>query len=159
MNRRNCRRLESILEAHRADSWSEENRQHLQNCPVCSDAVRVEHGLSRLGADLPSLADLPDPTLIWWRARQSTRTYSVQRATLPIRIAEIFALACGALGLVVGFSLAWPTLGPVVAGWLDVWNVGLFGAVPRGGSPLLLLLGCSILLLFVFGLYSQWAED
>jgi hypothetical protein len=119
---------------------------------AADEILRLEAG------SLPSLDTLPDPMVIWWRTRQQAQLQQVQRATLPIQIVERFALACGGFGLAFGLTKAWPTLRSVADRWISSWLAAVPQSLPLEGSALLLAFGSTILLLVVFGLYSQWAE-
>jgi len=158
MKRSSCDREAQILEAARQGALSDSLLQHATTCQACSNTLAADKALRLEAGSLPSLDTLPDPTLIWWRARQRAQLQQVQRATLPIQIVERFALACGGFGLAIGLTKVWPTLRSVADRWISNWLAAVPQSLPLEGSALLLAFGSTILLLLVFGLYSQWAE-
>ena len=153
-----CEMESQILESSRSGQLSAVAQQHLATCSSCAAALQVDQVLVADARHIPSLSDLPDPTVVWWRARQQARIRQVERATLPIQFAERLALTLGAIGLVVGLSLIWPMIRSTSVQWLGGWALRLVQAVPLDGMPLILALFCSVLLLVGFGLYSQWAD-
>lgn len=158
MKQKNCRQESQILRQARLSPLSPSTREHLATCQSCSETLRVDQLLSADAARVPVLDRLPDPALVWWRARQQARLRQAEKATLPIQIAERLALACGALGLIIGLSLTWPMVRTTLDQWLGGWARGFSQALPLGGSSLILTLTGSLFLLVGFGLYSQWAE-
>lgn len=154
-----CRQESKILHEARVAPLCATARDHLASCETCSHALQVDRLLYADSQGVPSLDSLPDPTLIWWRARQQARLRQAERATLPIQIAEHLALALGGLGLLVGLSLTWPVARATVGQWLSDWAAGLAQALPLGGTALVLALAGSIVLLVGFGLYSQSIES
>lgn len=153
-----CEMESQILESARSGQISEVAQQHLATCSSCTAALQVDRLLAVDAKQIPSLTALPDPTVVWWRARQQARIRQAERATLPIQFAERLALTLGAIGLVIGLSLIWPMIRATSGRWLGGWAMGLVQALPLGGMPLVLALFCSLLLLVGFGLYSQWAD-
>jgi len=153
-----CDKELEVLREIRSGSLSEALRQHLATCTSCSEAVQVDRLLAADARRLPDLEELPDPTLVLWRARQQARLRNTERATLPIQVAERLAMALGALGLVIGLSLTWPIVRAGIGAWLGGWTRGISQALPLEGLSLTLALACSLFFLVGFGLYTQWAE-
>ncbi|MGO9095501.1 MAG: hypothetical protein ACLQGV_09785 [Bryobacteraceae bacterium] len=81
---------------------------------------------------------LPDPHLIWWKARLRARMEAGAKATRPIRVMEAIACGIGAAALAVLAAVYWPHI-----------------RIPQ--APMLLLaasLGGTLLLL-----YGVWREE
>ena len=93
-----CSREESVLEAARAGRWSDELAVHLARCDSCREAGAAVRWMVQLGQTVDSgQAPLPDPYLIWLKARIRTRSKDARPALLPIWI----ACAASAIGLAV----------------------------------------------------------
>ena len=153
-----CGMESPILELSRAGQLTEAAQEHLATCSTCADALQVDRFLNADAARIPDLESLPDPTVVWWRARQRARIRQVERATLPIQFTERLTLILGAVALAIGLSLTWPMLRGAITHWSSSWARGLVQALPLNSSSLILTLFCSLFLLVGFGLYSQWAE-
>lgn len=158
MTQTSCDREAQTLKAARQGALPDSLLQHAAGCQACSSALAADRVLRFEAGSLPRLDTLPDPTAIWWRARHEAQLQQVRRATLPIQIVERFALACGGLGLALGLTKVWPTLRSVADRWVSNWQATVPQNLPLEGSALLLAFGSTILLLVVFGLYTQWAE-
>lgn len=154
MSIKTCDTESQILQLSRSGQLTEAAQKHLATCSSCAAAVQADRFLTADAARIPSLERLPDPTVVWWRARQRARFRQVERATSPIQFAERLALILGAVGLVMGLSLTWP----IIRAAFTHWARGLVQALPLNSSSLILALFCSLFLLIGFGLYSQWAE-
>ncbi len=153
-----CRHESQILQDARRASLSASTQEHLATCEICSAALQIDRMLCADAVRVPSLDQLPDPTLVWWAARQQARLRQAERATLPIQVAERLALGLGALGLVIGLFLTWPMVRATLDQWFVGWARGFVQVIPLGGSSLILALTGSLFLLVGFGLYAQWAE-
>ena len=158
MTSKPCGMESQILESSRSGQLSEVAQQHLATCSSCAAALSVDRFLAGDARHTPSLNDLPDPTVVWWKARQQARIRQVERATLPIQFAERLALTLGAIGLVIGLFLLWPMIRSTSGQWLGGWASGLIQTLPLDGLSLILTLFCSLFLLVGFGLYSQSAD-
>lgn len=158
MSNRPCEMESQILESSLRGRLGDPERHHLESCLTCHQALHIDSLLQSDAAEIPEMDQLPDPAVVWWRARQRSRLRHAERAALPIRLAERLALALGAAGLLIGGSLAWPSIRSALDSWSGSWLKGLPHALPMDGMSLVLTLFCSLLLLIGFGLYSQWTE-
>jgi hypothetical protein len=64
---------------------------------------RVDSWMKRFATAPLGMPAPPNPTLLWWKAQAARRREKEQRATLPIRIAEIIQIGLVTIG---GLSLA-----------------------------------------------------
>lgn len=118
-----CPWEESVLEAARAGRWSDELTAHVARCRSCGESGTAVRWMIELGQTVDSApAPLPDPNLIWLKARIRTRSEDSGPALLPIRIACV-ASAVG-LGVIVARLPwnAWSSLqewltGAGISGW------------------------------------------
>ena len=106
-----CPRGESVIEAARAGRWSDELAAHVARCVSCSESGTAIRWMVELGQTVDSgPAPLPDPYLIWLKARIRMRSEESWRPLLPIGIAcGVSAVGLGAI--VARFSTeAWRSL-------------------------------------------------
>ena len=95
-----CPRGEAVAEAARARRWSDELTAHVARCDSCREASTAIRWMIELGQTMDSgQAPLPDPYLIWLKARIRKRSEESWRTLLPILIAG-GASAIG-LGMIV----------------------------------------------------------
>lgn len=92
MNRQSCEREGRTVTAVLSGTLDHESALHTQQCSVCSDILLVAGFLQ----SNHSLADhertaLPDPQLIWRRARFQANQDAVRLALRPIRFMTIMA--------------------------------------------------------------------
>ena len=100
MKPEHCELTAAAIQASRDGNWSEELSAHVDSCEPCGMA-RWMGGLAR---SIEARAGrLPDPELIWLKARIRQRSRPPRLAMLPIRAAQWL----GAAGL-ASRSAAWP---------------------------------------------------
>ncbi len=91
-----CPRGESVIGAARAGRWSDELTAHVARCDSCRESSTAIRWMIELGQTVDSApAQLPDPYLIWLKARIRMRSDGSGLAPLPIWIAG----AASAIGL------------------------------------------------------------
>ena len=126
-----CPRGESVIEAARAGRWGDELTAHVARCVSCSESSTAIQWMIELGQTVDSgTAPLPDPKLIWLKARIRRRSEASWRTLLPIGIAG-GASAIG-LGAIVARlpGEAWRSLQEWLAG------TGILGwELPSLASP------------------------
>jgi hypothetical protein len=146
MKRSICEREDQITAAVFCGAIDSEIASHAQRCTACSDILMVGEFLRNQG----SLADrvqnaLPDPGLIWGKARQRAAQRAVRLALRPIRIMTV--LACLAFVCSPWLRLLLPlvqSLASSFSGTLDSNLVFFSKAWPTTPNQ-------SVLLLAVFG--------
>jgi amino acid transporter len=84
---------------------------------------------------------LPDPALIWWKARLLDRQAAQARVVRPIAIAQWLSLVVAVVATIVLCAINWPG----IAGMLEPFGMALWVAV--GGGVILM----GLALRFVFG--------
>jgi hypothetical protein len=102
-----CPREGEVAEAARSGRWPGELVEHTQSCVACAE-VRLVAGVLLREAGAADPDPLPDPRLIWWRARFESRREVARRATRAITVVQVVAAICAAaLGIRVLMWL-WP---------------------------------------------------
>lgn len=99
MKRRICAYEDAVKRAVRTGRWDEVLRVHVAGCDVCRDVVAVTRALQALAqTSTPDEVRLPDPALIWWKARLLK-----DLAIASPRTGPLFRLQD--LGLILGMAL------------------------------------------------------
>jgi hypothetical protein len=155
-----CDHERAVLRAVATGAWSDQLRQHLGGCPACSDAALVASVLAREAEELDPGPPLPDPSVIWLRARLEQRRHTARRAT---RIIDVFQVVAATAGVAATAALA-PWLWPRLRDWLGAARASFEGSLPAAaelGQPSVVLLvsACLVLLLVATGYYESWVED
>ena len=133
-----CPYEDAVAAAARSGEWSAELGAHRDGCLSCAEVTLV---VAALASDAKELTDralpLPDPGLIWLRARLAARERKVKSATRWISLVQKAALASAAA---VALAFA-PAIWGLVSGVFS--RVDIAGpALPRAaGSPILVLVG------------------
>ena len=83
-----CPREEAVLKAARAGELSDELAAHVARCDSCGESNTAIRWMIELGQSVDSgQAPLPDPYLIWLKARIRTRSEESWRTLLPVLVA------------------------------------------------------------------------
>ena len=116
MNRNSCGREDQTSTAARSGTIDRETALHAQECAVCSEIMLVGKFLNdnAVFADRERLP-LPDPTLIWQRARLETDQQAAHLALRPIRIMKV--IACAAFACSPWLRLLLPIGRELTASW------------------------------------------
>jgi len=86
--------------------WSEELREHVDNCSQCADIRLVCQYLTSTTPAAEADVPLPAAGFVWWRGLLAERQEQAKRAVAAIEIMQKFALVA-ALIAVIGFTLLW----------------------------------------------------
>jgi hypothetical protein len=112
MNEAFCEEEQQIVAALFGGSRDAEILGHARSCRVCSEVLLVAE-LLRESTQIATheLSGLPDAGLIWRKAQSLAREKALVRATLPIRLAKIFAIVVAVLAtswLILKPRQLWP---------------------------------------------------
>ena len=111
-----CPRGDSMVRATRTGEWTDELAAHMAECTSCRESDRLVRWLMELAEKVDAdSAPLPDPHLVWLKARIPGRSRDLERALLPIRIAS--ALTAAGLGAVLAHlgTKGWSSIGQWLA--------------------------------------------
>lgn len=151
MKHEDCPHEEAVVAAARSGEWSPELQVHRDGCLICAELTLVT---AALASDAEFLVDeaigLPDPGVIWMRARLAEREFNfrratraivwVQRATLAVVMAVGLAFAPGLWGLLKRASAGVDLISPI-------------SDLPRtAGSPMLVI----VVSMLVLGGLALW---
>lgn len=111
-----CPRGEAAVRATRTGEWSDELAAHLAECISCRESGSLVRWLTELAERVDAeCTPLPDPRVVWLKARFPGRSRDLERVLLPIRIAS--ALAAAGLGAALAHlgTRGWSSMGEWLA--------------------------------------------
>ena len=130
-----CPQEASGARATRTGQWDDALEAHATACPACGEAVLVSNSLRAIALETEDHKPLPDPYLVWLKAKLTERQVASQRASKPWDLAE--ALGQGVVAVVLtGWLLAeWPLIQQRLTEWIPVhWQDGWSSAWPLMSS-------------------------
>lgn len=151
-----CLTEEQVREAAQTGHWTDELRDHCASCSPCAETALVTAALCADARELETDdSPLPDPRLIWLRARIESRRVKSTRATLAIVWVQRAAIACAAvIGLVAAPGL-WRLLARVKGALLPAatrFDLPVFVAAPG------LVLAATFAVLALMALWNELVE-
>ena len=159
MNEHYCEKEQQVADALRSDSCSLELREHVRQCPVCSEVLLVANFLrEETSLSEHELSALPDGSLIWRKTQALAREKALVRATLPIRIARTCTFVVAVLAtpwLILEYQL-WPRM-------MDFWPrylppINRFWPSDLTESTLLLAFTGTLICIGLSSWYMVWEE-
>lgn len=88
----------NVIEAVTNDAWTESLRAHVASCDDCAAAAEVAPWMIRFAELDERQHILPDPAVLWLKAKLLQTSAAVQRASLPITRLQIAAYLIIAAG-------------------------------------------------------------
>lgn len=135
MQSETCPYERAVLEACRSGEWARELLKHYQNCPFCHEAERTAEWVRAAAVDVAA-APLPDPDLLWIRARLGTREQEESRTLWLATFRKTLAISPFCAAAVALILEAVRTTGVAGGRWLLALT-GNFGVVPLAGATLM----------------------
>lgn len=86
-----CRFETHVVQAAATNDWSESLRAHVASCADCAAAAMAAPFMSAFASFDDRTHALPDPALLWLKARLMQNRAAVERVSLPITRAQIAA--------------------------------------------------------------------
>ena len=105
MNQVSCPRETEVSRAVRTGEWQEELETHAAVCPVCREVLFISGSMRVLAKESEDLGPLPDPYLVWLKARLTDRRMADERALKALATVE--TVLEGAAAATVWGWLAW----------------------------------------------------
>ncbi|HVG24505.1 MAG TPA: hypothetical protein VND45_10150 [Thermoanaerobaculia bacterium] len=114
-----CRHESAVLRAAREDQWSDTLRRHFLECDDCVAAAAVSPWMNRFARIGDREHPLPDPQIVWLKARVLQASSDAARVARPMTIVQIVSYCV------------------VAAGWaaLLTWKFDVVSAWLRGLTP------------------------
>jgi hypothetical protein len=125
-----CEHEAGLLRAASEDRWTEELRAHLLDCDDCVEAVSVAPWMSRFSRISDREHTLPDPAVVWLKARLLQGSVDANRASRPLDVVQVAAYAVVAAGWAALLSWRWDA----VRAWIIGFNPAAIVATARGSS-------------------------
>jgi hypothetical protein len=137
-------------------------RAHARECAVCGEIVQVSQWMQTLAEAPDGTEVLPDPGLLWWRARLSEKQMKMERAGKILGWLE-FVFATLLFTALAGWMYwHWNVIQTRLATFLAGGENQLWGSVltVAGATPILSPFGVVILSMLAIGLvYPLLARD
>ncbi|HYI07688.1 MAG TPA: hypothetical protein VEK57_01345 [Thermoanaerobaculia bacterium] len=105
-----CRYEAEVLHAAEEDRWTDALRTHLGGCDDCIAAASVAPWMSRFERISDREHMLPDPAIIWLKAKLLQGTVDTDRATRPLDLVQMLAYLVVAAGWAALLTWRWSTV-------------------------------------------------
>jgi hypothetical protein len=151
MKSHSCAHEDAVVTAANSGVWTPELRAHRDGCMTCAELTLVVAAMAADAEELMNLTKpLPDPGIIWLRARLAEREDKFRRATRGIVWVQRATIAVvAAIGIAFAPGL-WTWIKGLVTG-LDLASAA--AGLPRAaGSPTLVM----VMSLLVLGGLALW---
>jgi hypothetical protein len=135
MQSETCPYEEAVLKACRSGEWDRDLLKHYQNCPACHEAERTAEWV-RTAAVGVAAVPLPDPDLLWIRARVAAREQEESRVLWLETFRKTLAISPLCAAAVALIFEAMKTAGIAADRWLPALS-GTFGVIPLGAAALM----------------------
>ncbi|HYC91241.1 MAG TPA: hypothetical protein VEO54_18620 [Thermoanaerobaculia bacterium] len=126
-----CRFESDVLRAAQEDQWSDSVRRHLHECDDCVAAAAVAPWMSRFAKIGDREHPLPDPQIVWLKAKVLQGTVDAARVSRPMTVVQLVSYLVVAGGWAAVLTWKWDA----VAAWLRGFTpTGLVQNVVSGES-------------------------
>ena len=112
-----CRREADVLRAAREDKWPEGLREHLGQCDDCAMTASVAPWMTEFARIDDRPRRLPDPSIVWLKAKLLQSTADAERASRPLNIAQLVAYLVVAAGWATALTWKWEAVHKWIAGF------------------------------------------
>jgi hypothetical protein len=125
----------NVTEAATSGRWSESLRAHAASCPDCAAAAEVAPWMASFAKQDDREHILPDPAVLWLKAKLLRSSAELERASLPITRMQIAAYLVLAAGWATLLTWKWNAL----VAWMTALNPGrlAMGSVSTSGAATL----------------------
>jgi hypothetical protein len=134
----------NIIEAAASGAWSEALRAHTRSCEDCAAAAEVGAWMAELALRDDREHILPDPSVLWLKAKLLGTSAALERAALPITRTLIAAYLVIAAGWATLLTWKWSAL----VAWMNALNPGRI-AVSAAGTTGAATLSTTVLITLV----------
>lgn len=105
-----CRYEPEVLRAAAEDRWTDSLRRHLTECDECVATASVAPWMARFAGISDREHILPDPSVVWLKAKLLQGTADVGRVSRPLDVVQMVAYLVVAGGWAGLLSWHWPTV-------------------------------------------------
>ena len=117
----NCRFESDVLRAAREDRWTDSLRSHLGECDDCVAAASAAPWMTRFARISDRTRVLPDPQVVWLKAKLLQGVVDVDRVSRPMNIVQLVSYLAVAAGWAAMLTWKW-----------DVVEAWMHGLTPAG---------------------------
>ena len=157
---RHCVQEPQVRHAAIEDRWTTALREHASACQDCAAAAAIAPFMTRLARTEVRHRTLPDPGVIWLKARLIGGTAIAERAARPLNVAQIvtyLVLAAGWAGLL---TWKWAEVQRWLLGFTPANMVSeLAGVQPSFSASVVLTFVVLSSLTVLLGLHAILAEE
>lgn len=105
-----CRFEADVLRAAEEDRWSDALREHLGTCEDCMAAASVAPWLDRFRRMSDRQHILPDPSIVWLKAKLLQGTIDIARISRPMTALQLIAYGIVAAGWAALLTTKWTAI-------------------------------------------------
>jgi hypothetical protein len=127
-----CRFEPQILRAAQEDRWTDALRAHLGECDSCVAAMSVAPWMTSFARMSDREHILPDPSLVWLKAKLLQNTVEVNRISRPLDVAQMIAYTIIAAGWATALLWKWDA----IEAWLHSFTPSGMVASASGAQSL-----------------------
>jgi hypothetical protein len=120
----------NVIDAAASGQWSESLRAHAASCPDCAAAAEIAPWMVSFAKHDDREHILPDPSVLWLKAKLLGSSAAVERASLPITRVQIAAYLIIAAGWATLLTWKWNAL----MAWLNALNPGRIATGAAGAA-------------------------
>jgi hypothetical protein len=102
-----CRWEADVLRAAREDRWPDNLRRHLAECDDCTAAASIAPWMATFANIDVRQYRLPDPSIVWLKARLLQGTVDAARVARPLNVAQLIAYVVVAGGWAAVMMWKW----------------------------------------------------
>lgn len=124
MNDDTCPFERNVIDAAESGAWTATLREHAASCAECAAAAEVASWMNEFARHDDREHILPDPAVLWLKAKLLQSSAAVERAALPITRSLIAAYLIIAAGWATLLTWKWNAL----VAWVNAMNPGRFAA-------------------------------
>ena len=105
-----CRWEADVLRSASSDRWPDNLRRHLAECNDCAATAAVAPWMSRFASSSERQHTLPDPSIVWLKAKLLRGSVDAARAARPLDIVQIIAYLVVASGWAAVMTWKWDAI-------------------------------------------------
>jgi hypothetical protein len=118
-----CRREADVLRAAREDKWSDGLREHLAACEDCAMTASVAPWMTSFARLEDRTRRLPDPSIVWLKAKLLQGTADAERMARPMNIAQLVSYMVVAGGWAALLMWKWDAVHKWMTGFTQTSGV------------------------------------
>ena len=121
---RGCPQEASVSKATRTGQWDDALEEHAATCPVCSEVALISDSLRTIALETEDHKPLPDPYLVWLKAKLTECQAASLRRSKPWDLAEALGQCVMGVVLAVWLWSEWPSIYQRFAEWMPARALG-----------------------------------